>query len=100
MEVFKLILPLALVVTLSWGEEIQKKTAPFHTRTELKVSRSLNPESIQTLNVMTRDGNVAQLIVKRKDRSNPESSAGNLAQSRFVEIGSSNNDQIHQRYFK
>uniref|UniRef100_A0AAR5QGI6 Uncharacterized protein n=2 Tax=Dendroctonus ponderosae TaxID=77166 RepID=A0AAR5QGI6_DENPD len=91
-----LILPLALVVTLSWGEEIQKKTAPFHTRTELKVSRSLNPESIQTLNVMTRDGNVAQLIVKRKDRSNPESSAGNLAQSRFVEIGSSNNDQIHQ----
>uniref|UniRef100_A0AAR5P1C4 Uncharacterized protein n=1 Tax=Dendroctonus ponderosae TaxID=77166 RepID=A0AAR5P1C4_DENPD len=96
MEVFKLILPLALVVTLSWGEEIQKKTAPFHTRTELKVSRSLNPESIQTLNVMTRDGNVAQLIVKRKDRSNPESSAGNLAQSRFVEIGSSNNDQIHQ----
>lgn len=37
------------------------------TRTELKVSRSLNPEETQTLNVMTRDGNVAQLIVKRRD---------------------------------
>lgn len=37
------------------------------TRTELKVSRSLNPEDTQTLNVMTRDGSVAQLIVKRRD---------------------------------
>lgn len=97
---FQIVLPLALVVALSCGQETQKKTAPFHTRTELKVSRSLNPESVRTLNVMTRDGNVAQLIVKRKDRSNPESSAGNLGQSRFVEIGSSNNDKIPQGYFK
>lgn len=37
------------------------------TRTELKVSRSLNPEDTQTLNVMTRDGSVAQLIVKKRD---------------------------------
>lgn len=37
------------------------------TRTEIKVSRSLNPEDTQTLNVVTRDGGVAQLIVKRRD---------------------------------
>lgn len=37
------------------------------TRTEIKVSRSLHPEDMQTLNVMTRDGSVAQLIVKRRD---------------------------------
>lgn len=36
-------------------------------RTEIKVSRSINPENTQTLNVMTRDGNVAQLIVKKRD---------------------------------
>lgn len=31
------------------------------------MSRSLNPEDTQTLNVVTKDGNVAQLIVKRRD---------------------------------
>ncbi|KAF7287204.1 hypothetical protein GWI33_002025 [Rhynchophorus ferrugineus] len=60
-----------LVVSLTFAEETVKKTAaPFHTRTELKVSRSLNPEDTQTLSVVTKDGNVAQLIVKRRDRSN------------------------------
>ncbi|XP_028155955.1 uncharacterized protein LOC135077943 [Ostrinia nubilalis] len=37
------------------------------TRTELKVSRSLNPHETQTLNVKTRQGHVTQLIVKKKD---------------------------------
>ena len=44
-----------------------KKSPTAVTRTELKVSRSLNPEETQTLNVATRDGGVAQLIVKRRD---------------------------------
>nr|XP_023029903.1 uncharacterized protein LOC111517848 [Leptinotarsa decemlineata] len=46
-----------------------KISPPTVTRTELKVSRSLNPEETETLNVMTRDGSVAQLIVKRKEKS-------------------------------
>ncbi|XP_059045178.1 uncharacterized protein LOC131840975 [Achroia grisella] len=37
------------------------------TRTELKVSRSLNPHDTQTLNVKTRQGHMTQLIVKKKD---------------------------------
>ncbi|KAH9644734.1 hypothetical protein HF086_003839 [Spodoptera exigua] len=39
------------------------------TRTELKVSRSLNPLDTQTLNVRTKAGHVTQLIVKKKDKS-------------------------------
>lgn len=39
------------------------------TRTELKVSRSLNPDSTQTLNVRTRSGHMTQLIVKKKDKT-------------------------------
>ncbi|KAL4705805.1 hypothetical protein ACJJTC_016399 [Scirpophaga incertulas] len=37
------------------------------TRTELKVSRSLNPQDTTTLNVKTRQGHMTQLIVKKKD---------------------------------
>lgn len=47
--------------------DVTKKPLPTVSRTELKVSRSLNPEDMQTLNVMTRDGSVAQLIVKKRD---------------------------------
>ncbi|KAJ2937489.1 hypothetical protein O0L34_g17533 [Tuta absoluta] len=39
------------------------------TRTELKVSRSLNPHDTQTLNVKTRSGHMTQLIVKKKDKT-------------------------------
>ncbi|KAI8432475.1 hypothetical protein MSG28_004859 [Choristoneura fumiferana] len=39
------------------------------TRTELKVSRSLNPDSTQTLNIRTRSGHMTQLIVKKKDKT-------------------------------
>lgn len=55
----------ALIVVTS--SDLVKKPTATVTRTELKVSRSLDPEKTQTLNVMTRDGSVAQLIVKRRD---------------------------------
>ena len=44
------------------------KTRSTYTRAELKVSRSLNTDNIQTLNIMTKDGSIAQLIVKKRDR--------------------------------
>lgn len=40
---------------------------PAYTRAELKVSRSLNPESMQTLNVRTNNGGIAQILVKKRD---------------------------------
>ena len=40
---------------------------PSVTRTELKVSRSLNPDNMQTLNVRTNSGGVATIIVKKRD---------------------------------
>ncbi|EFA01737.2 hypothetical protein TcasGA2_TC007333 [Tribolium castaneum] len=59
---------LLLLATCSAIRTEPEKPPPTITRTEIKVSRSLNPEDMQTLNVMTKDGNVAQLIVKRRDR--------------------------------
>lgn len=56
-----------------------KKTPTAVTRTELKVSRSLNPEETQTLNVATRDGGVAQLIVKRRNSKTSTSSSTGVA---------------------
>lgn len=55
------------VAVVSTATDQSKKPQSTVSRTELKVSRSLNPDDMQTLNVMTRDGNVAQLIVKRRD---------------------------------
>ncbi|XP_060530493.1 uncharacterized protein LOC132704493 [Cylas formicarius] len=63
------IIVLFLFVGLSWCSESTRKSPTLTTRTQLKVSRSLNPDSMQTLNVLTKDGGLAQLIVKRKDRS-------------------------------
>jgi hypothetical protein len=40
---------------------------PAVTRTELKVSRSLNPDAVQTLNVRTNNGGLATIIVKKRD---------------------------------
>lgn len=60
------LLTLLLGVSLLAAAETEKPKATI-TRTEIKVSRSLNPEDTQTLNVMTRDGSVAQLIVKKRD---------------------------------
>ncbi|VEN51109.1 unnamed protein product [Callosobruchus maculatus] len=61
------VLLLLTAISASYCIENKKTMLPTVTRTELKVSRSLNPEDTQTLNVMTRDGSVAQLIVKRRD---------------------------------
>lgn len=41
------------------------------------MSRSLDPDRMQTLNVMTKDGSVAQLIVKRRDPKSKSSSSEN-----------------------
>lgn len=40
---------------------------PAVTRTELKVSRSLDPDKVQTLNVRTNTGGLATIIVKKRD---------------------------------
>lgn len=66
-----------LAVPLISAAETEKPPTTI-TRTEIKVSRSLNPEDTQTLNVMTRDGGVAQLIVKRRDPKSKQSPLQNL----------------------
>lgn len=50
------------------------KPSPTITRTEIRVAKSLNTEDTQTLNVMTKDGSVAQLIVKKRDGKSKSSS--------------------------
>lgn len=62
-----MLLLLMLTATTSFGATDDKKPLPSIARTEIKVSRSLNPDAMETLNVMTKDGNVAQLIVKRRE---------------------------------
>ncbi|KAF5308913.1 hypothetical protein FQR65_LT00613 [Abscondita terminalis] len=52
------------------------KPQPTLARTEIRVAKNLNPDDTQTLNVMTRDGSVAQLIVKRRDGKSKFNSAG------------------------
>lgn len=43
---------------------------PAVARTELRVSRNLNPDKVQTLNVRTNNGGVATIIVKKRDGKN------------------------------
>lgn len=71
-----LILSVALLVC----GETEKPTV---TRTEIKVSRSLNPDDMQTLNVMTRDGSVAQLIVKKREPKSKTATKSPEVQSFF-----------------
>ncbi|XP_018322414.1 uncharacterized protein LOC108735092 [Agrilus planipennis] len=53
-------------------DEAPKILEPTYARTSIRIAKSLNPEDTQTLNVLTRDGNVAQLIVKRREpKSSP-----------------------------
>lgn len=54
-------------LAIATAQEVQDKKPVTVTRTQLKVSRSLDPSTMQTLNVLTRDGSIAQLIVKRRD---------------------------------
>lgn len=56
------------------------------TRTELKVSRSLNPLETQTLNVRTKAGHVTQLIVKKKDKSTTHHSSSTTPEPTTVSI--------------
>lgn len=56
------------------------------TRTELKVSRSLNPHDTQTVNVKTRSGHVTQLIVKKKDKSTTTHGSSTTAAPTTVSI--------------
>ncbi|KAJ8976832.1 hypothetical protein NQ317_011828 [Molorchus minor] len=81
--VVKIVLLLCLFA-ISIASDINTKSPVTVARTELKVSRSLNPEDTQTLNVMTRDGSVAQLIVKRRDpKSRGKSASTNYQGIRF-----------------
>lgn len=56
-----------LVITIAAAMATETKKPVTVARTQLKVSRSLDPSSMQTVNVVTKDGSIAQLIVKRRD---------------------------------
>lgn len=56
---------------------------PAVTRTELKVSRSLNPDNVQTLNVRTNTGGLATIIVKKRDG---KSSVNNEPRQAFYDV--------------
>lgn len=90
------------LVTIAVAESDKPPVAV--TRTELKVSRSLNPEETQTLNVMTRDGGVAQLIVKRRDSKSKQSqseatSSGNKREVEFGNGGNSVTNHYHKSIY-
>lgn len=67
---FQILIFLSIFITVL-TEDVNKPIA--YARTELKVSRSLDPATMQTLNVLTKDGQIAQLIVKRRDGKSPTS---------------------------
>lgn len=52
--------PSSLVIT----KRIQKPTV---TRTQLRVSKSLNPDDMQELNVRSNNGGIATILVKKRD---------------------------------
>ncbi|CAH1102324.1 unnamed protein product [Psylliodes chrysocephalus] len=82
------VLLLPVIICGAQRENIPKSVM---TRTELKVSRSLDPKSTKTLNVVTKDGGIAQLIVKRRDsQANPSSSF-----THYAPIPSNNNFEIN-----
>uniref|UniRef100_A0A182K7N4 Uncharacterized protein n=1 Tax=Anopheles christyi TaxID=43041 RepID=A0A182K7N4_9DIPT len=70
-------------------EEVAK-VRPAYTRTELKVSRSLNPDNVQKLNVRSNNGRMVQIIVKKRNgmelpagsvTSTPSSTTGTTGQT-------------------
>jgi len=65
------LLLLAILTLGACNDELPK---PSYTRTMLKVSRSL-PGETEELKVRTSEGNLATLIVKRRDKSSPSSSS-------------------------
>lgn len=58
------VLTILVVTTFAENAKIFKPTI---TRTELRVSRNLNPEETETINVKSNTGGVASIIVKKKD---------------------------------
>ncbi|XP_045479740.1 uncharacterized protein LOC123684499 [Harmonia axyridis] len=74
MTVIKKLLHL-LLITVAVTADVVK---PSIARTEIKVSRSLNPEDTQTLNVRTREGTITQLIIKKRDGKTQFSNSQNL----------------------
>ncbi|XP_044728004.1 uncharacterized protein LOC123291695 [Chrysoperla carnea] len=57
-----------LILPYGFSEENTNKRTPVSvTRTELRVAKSLDPDKVQTLNVVTKTGSIAKLIVKRRD---------------------------------
>lgn len=52
---------------------------PTVTRTQLRVSKSLNPDDMQELNVRSNNGGVATILVKRRDgKSTKHSTSGSI----------------------
>uniref|UniRef100_A0A6P7FLA4 Uncharacterized protein LOC114328957 n=1 Tax=Diabrotica virgifera virgifera TaxID=50390 RepID=A0A6P7FLA4_DIAVI len=78
MKLIGALLLLSLIIIRCHSVQMPKTTM---TRTELKVSRSLDPKTTETLNVVTKDGGVAQLIIKRRDSKAKTSSYPNPAES-------------------
>ncbi|XP_044748632.1 uncharacterized protein LOC123309535 [Coccinella septempunctata] len=79
------VLQLLLFLASASADGIQ----PSIARTELKVSRSLNPEDTQTLNVRTREGTIAQLIVKKRDGKTQYANSQNLQNNLVSDAGHS-----------
>lgn len=63
------------------------------TRTELKVSRSLNPHDTQTLNVRSKSGHVTQLIVKKKDTKSAVSSTTAIPTTTSVRLNVTSSEE-------
>ncbi|XP_059621201.1 uncharacterized protein LOC132264884 [Phlebotomus argentipes] len=80
---------LVLICTVAAAEDkaqqIVIKPAQVH-RTQLKVSRSLNPDDMETINVRSNNGGVATIIVKKRDGKStnipPQSTNGEIGLSR------------------
>ncbi|KAK9876501.1 hypothetical protein WA026_013876 [Henosepilachna vigintioctopunctata] len=78
------------IIITTANSEVAKPTV---TRTEIKVSRNLNPEDTQTLNVMTREGTLTQLIVKRRDPKKQSINSQNV-QSNYITDSLQNIDNV------
>ncbi|XP_053669934.1 uncharacterized protein LOC128720294 [Anopheles nili] len=65
---------------------------PTYTRTELKVSRSLNPDAVQKLNVRSNNGRMVQIIVKK--RAGGESLASSSPISSTTPVGFSPSPRV------
>ncbi|GAB0086339.1 transcription factor SPT20 homolog [Sergentomyia squamirostris] len=74
-------------------QQIVIKPVQVH-RTQLKVSRSLNPDTMETINVRTNNGGVVAIIVKKRDGK----STNIPPQSINAENGLSR-DEARQRYY-